>query len=147
MTMLAILVLPLAYLGLTAIAVVLPTGIASIANPGPHGFSEVLYAYSSAAGNNGSAFAGLNGNTLFYNLTLAVTMFIGRFLMIMLAIAGTMAKKRAAPPSVGTFPTHGPLFIGLLVGVILIVGGLTVIPALALGPIAEHFAMQAGLLY
>lgn len=149
MTMLAILVLPLAYLGLTAIAVVLSTGIASIANPGPHGFSEVLYAYSSAAGNNGSAFAGLNGNTLFYNLTLAVTMFVGRFLMIvpMLAIAGTMAMKKAAPPSAGTFPTHGALFVGLLVGVILIVGGLTVFPALALGPIAEHVSLQSGILY
>jgi K+-transporting ATPase, KdpA len=149
MTMLAILILPLAYLGLTAVAVVIPDGIAGIANAGPHGLSEVLYAFTSATGNNGSAFAGLSGNTLFYNLTLALAMFVGRFLMIvpMLAIAGTMATKKAAPPSVGMFPTHGPLFVGLLVGVILIVGGLTVFPALALGPIAEHFAMLSGTLF
>ena len=149
MTMLAILILPFAYLGLTALAVVLPGGLAGIQNQGPHGFSEVLYAFSSATGNNGSAFAGLSGNTLFYNLTLAAAMFIGRFLMIvpMLAIAGAMARKKVAPPSAGTFPTHGALFVGLLVGVILIVGGLTVFPALALGPIAEHFALRNGILY
>ncbi len=149
MTMLAILVLPLAYLGLTAVAVVLPEARASIQDAGPHGFTEVLYAFSSATGNNGSAFAGLSGNTLFYNLTLAAAMFIGRFLMIvpMMAIAGAMALKKAAPPSAGTFPTHGGLFVGLLVGVVLIVGGLTVFPALALGPIAEHFALHSGTLF
>ena len=149
MTMLAILILPLAYLGLSALAVVIPQGLASIQDAGPHGFTEVLYAFSSGAGNNGSAFAGLSGNTAFYNLTLALAMFVGRFLTIipMLAIAGTMAKKTPAPATAGMFPTHGPLFVGLLVGVILIVGGLTVFPALALGPIAEQLALQSGTLF
>jgi K+-transporting ATPase ATPase A chain len=146
MTMLAILVLPLSMLGFTALAVVLPTGVASIHNPGPHGFSQVLYAYTSATANNGSAFGGLTGNTFFYNLTLGIAMLVGRFLMIvpMLAVAGSLAAKKSVPPSPGTFPTHGGLFVGLLVGVVLIVGGLTFFPALALGPIAEHFAMRAG---
>ena len=146
MTMLAILILPLSMLGFTALAVVLPTGIASILNPGPHGFSEVLYAYTSATANNGSAFGGLTGNTPFYNLTLAFAMLIGRFFMIvpMLAVAGSLAAKKVAPPSPGTFPTHGGLFVGLLVGVVLIVGGLTFFPALALGPLVDHFAMLAG---
>jgi K+-transporting ATPase ATPase A chain len=149
MTMLAILVLPLSYLGFTAIAVVVPPAVASIANPGPHGFTEVLYAYVSQTGNNGSAFAGLTGNTMFYNTTGALAMLIGRFLMIvpMLAVAGSLAAKKKAPPSAGTFPTHGGLFVGLLVGVILIVGGLTFFPALALGPVVEHVAMNAGTLY
>ncbi len=146
MTMLAILSLPLAILSFTAIAVVLPTGVASLANSGPHGHSEILYAYTSAAANNGSAFAGLSANTLWYNTTLGLAMLMGRFLVIVpvLAIAGSLAAKKTVPASDGTFPTHGGLFIGLLVGVVLIVGGLTYLPALALGPIVEHLAMLAG---
>jgi len=146
MAMLAILVLPLMYLGWTAIAVVYPPAVASMANAGPHGFSEVLYAYTSQTGNNGSAFAGLTGNTPFYNVSGAIAMFIGRFWMIVpaMAIAGALVTKKTVPPSLGTFPTTGGLFVGLLVGVILIVGGLTFLPALALGPIVEHLAMQAG---
>ncbi|RWO38604.1 MAG: potassium-transporting ATPase subunit KdpA [Mesorhizobium sp.] len=142
MAMLAILCLPLAMLIFTAIAVVLPTGVASMANAGPHGFSEVLYAYTSAAANNGSAFGGLTGNTPWYNITLAIGMLIGRFLVIIpaLAIAGSLVAKKTVPASAGTFPTDGPLFVGLLVGVILIVGGLTFFPALAVGPIVEHLA-------
>ncbi len=149
MTMLAILILPLAMLGFTALAVVIPPGLAGLANAGPHGFSEALYAYTSGAANNGSAFAGLSANTPFYNLTLGVDMLIGRFLMIvpMLAVAGSLAAKKSVPPSLGTFPTHGPLFVLLLVGVILIVGGLTFFPALALGPIVEHLALGAGSLF
>jgi K+-transporting ATPase ATPase A chain len=146
MAMLAILVLPLMFLGWTALAVVLPPAVASILNPGPHGFTEVLYAYTSQTGNNGSAFAGLTGNTPFYNLTGAVAMMVGRFFMIVpaMAIAGSLAAKKTVPPSAGTFPTTGGLFVGLVVGVILIVGGLTFFPALALGPLAENFAMQSG---
>jgi K+-transporting ATPase ATPase A chain len=146
MTMLAILCLPLSILGFSAIAVVLPDGLAGIANNGPHGFSEILYAYTSATANNGSAFAGLSGNTLFYNVTQAVAMIIGRFAFIvpMLAVAGALAAKGRVPPSAGTFPTDDGLFVALLVGVIVIVGGLTFFPALALGPIAEHFAMLSG---
>jgi K+-transporting ATPase ATPase A chain len=149
MAMLAILVLPLWILGFTAIAVVVQPGLASLANAGPHGFSEALYAYTSATGNNGSAFAGLGANTLFYNTTLATAMFVGRFLMIvpMMAIAGSLAAKKIVPASEGTFPTHGGLFVGLLVGVILIVGGLTYFPAVSLGPATEHLAMSAGTLY
>ena len=113
---------------------------------GPHGFTDVLYAYSSATGNNGSAFAGLNGATFFYNLTLACAMLVGRFWMIIpaMAIAGSLAEKKSIPPSLGTFPTTGGLFVGLVVGVILIVGGLTFFQALALGPIVEHLAISAG---
>jgi K+-transporting ATPase ATPase A chain len=146
MAMLAILILPLMILGWTAIAVVYPPAVASMANAGPHGFTEVLYAYSSQTGNNGSAFAGLTGNTLYYNLTGAVAMFVGRFWMIVpaMAIAGSLAQKKMVAASLGTFPTTGGLFVGLLVGVILIVGGLTFFPALALGPIVEQLAMQAG---
>jgi len=149
MAMLAILILPLSILGFSALATVLPVGLAGLNNAGPHGYSEILYAYTSATGNNGSAFAGLSANTLFYNSTLAAAMFIGRFLMIvpMLAAAGSLAAKKIVPASAGTFPTHGPLFIGLVVGLILIIGGLTYFPALALGPIVEHFAMRAGSLY
>ena len=149
MAMLAILILPLMILGWSAVAVVYPPAVASMANAGPHGFSEVLYAYSSQTGNNGSAFAGLTGNTLFYNITGAVAMFIGRFWMIIpaMAIAGSLAAKKSVPPSLGTFPTTGALFVGLLVGVILIVGGLTFFPALALGPIVEQLAMQAGTVF
>ncbi|PWJ93901.1 K+-transporting ATPase ATPase A chain [Mesorhizobium loti] len=146
MAMLAILCLPLAMLTFTAIAVVLPSAVASIANGGPHGFSEVLYAYTSAAANNGSAFGGLSGNTPWYNITLGITMLMGRFLVIIpaLAIAGSLVAKKTIPASAGTFPTDGPLFVGLLVGVILIVVGLTFFPALAIGPIVEHLAMIHG---
>ncbi|MCV3207390.1 potassium-transporting ATPase subunit KdpA [Mesorhizobium sp. YC-39] len=146
MAMLAILCLPLAMLIFTAFAVVLPTGVASMANAGPHGFSEVLYAYTSAAANNGSAFGGLTGNTPWYNITLGIGMLMGRFLVIIpaLAIAGSLVAKKTVPASAGTFPTDGPLFVGLLVGVILIVVGLTFFPALAIGPIVEHLAMING---
>ena len=147
--MLAILILPLMYLGWTAVAVVLPSAVASMANAGPHGFTEVLYAFTSATGNNGSAFGGLTGNTLFYNLTLACSMLVGRFFMIVpaMALAGSLAQKKSHPASVGTFPTTGGLFVGLVVGVILIIGGLTFFPALALGPIVEHLAMNANTLF
>jgi K+-transporting ATPase ATPase A chain len=149
MAMLAILILPLSMLGFTALAAVLPVGLAGSENAGPHGFSEILYAFVSATGNNGSAFAGISANTMFYNSTLGLAMFIGRFLMIvpMLAIAGSLAAKKIVPPSAGTFPTDGGLFVGLLIGVIVIIGGLTFFPALALGPIVEHLAMMAGTLY
>jgi potassium-transporting ATPase potassium-binding subunit len=149
MAMLAILILPLMYLGWTAVAVVLPSAVASMNNPGPHGFTEVLYAYTSATGNNGSAFAGLNGATFFYNLTLASAMLVGRFWMIVpaMAIAGSLAAKKSIPVSSGTFPTTGGLFVGLVVGVILIVGGLTFFPALALGPVVEQLAMTAHTLF
>ncbi len=146
MAMLAVLSLPLAILGFTAVAVLLPTGLASLANAGPHGYSEILYAYTSAAANNGSAFAGLSANTPWYNLTIGLGMMMGRFLVIVpaLAIAGSLAAKKTVPASAGTLPTHGGLFVGLLIGVILIVGGLTYFPALAVGPVVEHFAMLAG---
>ncbi|GBU17148.1 MULTISPECIES: potassium-transporting ATPase subunit KdpA [Methylobacterium] len=146
MAMLGILCLPLAMLGFTALATVLPAGLAGPANAGPHGFSEILYAYTSAAANNGSAFGGLTANTLFYNTTLAVAMLVGRFFIKIpaLAIAGSLAAKKTVPASSGTFPTHGGLFVGLLVGVVLIIGGLTFFPSLALGPIVEHFAAVAG---
>lgn len=146
MAMLAVLCLPLAMLGFTAITVVLPFGVSSIWNPGPHGFSEVLYAYTSAAANNGSAFGGLSANTPWYNITLGIGMLMGRFLVIIpaLALAGSLVSKKTVPVSAGTLPTHGALFIGLLLGVILVVGGLTFIPALALGPIVEHLAMLGG---
>jgi K+-transporting ATPase ATPase A chain len=149
MAMLAILCLPLMMLGGSAVATAMPSAVAAMANAGPHGFSEVLYAYSSAAANNGSAFAGLSGNTLYYNITLAIGMLVGRFFVIIpaLAIAGSLAAKKTIPASSGTFPTTGGLFVGLLVGVILIIGGLTFFPALALGPIVEHLAMQAGTLF
>jgi len=149
MAMLAILILPLMYLGWTAVAVVFPPAVASMANAGPHGFSEVLYAYTSQTANNGSAFAGLTGNTPFYNLTGAVSMLVGRFWMIIpaMAIAGSLAQKKSIAASSGTFPTTGALFVGLLVGVILIVGGLTFFPALALGPVVEHLAMRAGTVF
>jgi potassium-transporting ATPase potassium-binding subunit len=149
MTMLAILILPFANLGFTALATVLPAGLAGIANNGPHGFSEILYAYTSAVGNNGSAFAGLNANTQFYNITLAFAMMIGRFGMIvpMMAVAGSLAEKKLVPASSGTFPTDNGLFVGLLVGVILIVGGLTFFPVLSLGPIVEDLMMNAGTLF
>ena len=149
MAMLAILILPLSMLGFTALAVVIAPGTAALANAGPHGFSEALYAYTSATANNGSAFAGLSANTPFWNSTLGLAMFIGRFLMIipMLAIAGSLVGKTIVPASAGTFPTDGMLFVGLLSGVILIMGGLIFFPAVALGPLVEHLSMQAGTLY
>jgi K+-transporting ATPase ATPase A chain len=149
MAMLAILVLPLMYLGWTAVAAVNPQALTQLANPGPHGFSEMLYLYTSSTGNNGSAFAGITANTMFFNITGAVAMFVGRFWMIVpaMAIAGSLAEKKSIPPSLGTFPTTGGLFVGLVVGVIVIVGGLTFFPALALGPIVEHLAMTAGTLF
>ena len=149
MAMLAILVLPLMYLGWTAVAMAVPSAVSAMNNPGPHGFTEVLYAYTSQTGNNGSAFAGLSANTLFYNLSGAVAMFVGRFWMIIptMAIAGSLAAKKSVPASAGTLPTTGGLFVGLVVGVIVIVGGLTFFPALALGPIVEQLAMNAGTLF
>jgi K+-transporting ATPase ATPase A chain len=149
MAMLAILVLPMSMLGFSALATVLPDGLAGPANQGPHGFSEILYAFVSATGNNGSAFAGLTANTPFYNTTLGLAMFIGRFLMIvpMLAVAGSLAAKRIVPASAGTFPTDGGLFVGLLIGVIAITGGLIYFPAVSLGPVVEQLAMKAGTLF
>jgi K+-transporting ATPase ATPase A chain len=149
MAMLAILVLPLMFLGWTAVAAVNPQALTQLGNAGPHGFSEMLYLYTSSTGNNGSAFGGITGNTMFFNITGAVAMFVGRFFMIIpaMAIAGSLAEKKSIPASTGTFPTTGGLFIGLVVGVILIVGGLTFFPALALGPIVEHLAMIAGTLF
>lgn len=146
LAMLALLILPLAILGFSAAAAMLPNGLASLANAGPRGLSEILYAYSSAAGNNGSAFAGLSANTPWYNITLGIAMLLGRFAYVVpvMAIAGAIAAKKKVPASSGTFPTHGPLFVGLLIGVILILGGLQYFPALALGPIVEHFLMHAG---
>ena len=145
MAMLAILILPLSMLGFTAAAAVIPSAVASTNNAGPHGFSEILYAYVSQSGNNGSAFAGLTGNTMWYNVTGALAMLNGRYFIIIpvMAIAGSLVEKKSVPPSTGTFPTHGLLFIGLLVGVILITGGLIYFPALSLGPIVEHLAMIA----
>ena len=149
MAMLAILVLPLMYLGWTAVAMLVPSAVAAMNNPGPHGFTEVLYAYTSQTGNNGSAFAGLSANTVFYNLTGAVAMFVGRFWMIIptMAIAGSLVTKKTVPASAGTFPTTGGLFVGLVVGVIIIIGGLTFFPALALGPIVEQLSINAGTLF
>jgi len=149
MAMLAILILPLSMLALTAVSVMLPSGVSSIQDPGPHGFSEVLYLFTSQTANNGSAFAGFTGNTLWYNTTGGIAMLIGRYFVIIpaMAVAGSLVAKKTVPASAGTFPTTGGLFVGLLVGVILIIGGLTFFPALALGPIVEHLAMQANMLF
>ena len=149
LAVLAIAVLPLCILGLTAISSVMPDGLAGPLNKGPHGFSEILYAFSSGTGNNGSAFAGLTAATPFYDGLLGVAMWIGRFFVIVpaLAIAGSLAAKKYTPETVGSFPTTGALWIGLLVGVILIVGGLTFLPSLALGPIVDHLAMTSGQLF
>ncbi len=146
LVVIAIAILPLMMLGLAAIASVMPDGLAGRLNQGPHGFSEILYAFTSAAGNNGSAFAGLSANTRFYNLWLALGMFVGRFGVILpvLAIAGSLAAKRHTPATAGSFPTTGPLWVGLLIGVILIVGGLTFLPSLAFGPFADAVAEAAG---
>jgi potassium-transporting ATPase potassium-binding subunit len=146
LAMLALLILPLVILGFTAVSAVMPKALESVANAGPRGLTEILYAYSSATGNNGSAFAGLNANTPWYNTTLGISMLLGRFAYVVpvMALAGSLAGKKKVPVSAGTFPTHGGLFIGLLVGVILILGGLQYFPALALGPIVEHYLMGAG---
>lgn len=144
--MLAVLILPLVILGFTSVSAMLPFAVASVGTSGPHGLSEILYAYTSAAGNNGSAFGGLSGNTPWYNTTLGIAMLLGRFAYVVpvMAIAGSLAAKVKSPASAGTFPTDGPLFVGLLIGIILILGGLQFLPALVLGPIVEHFAMLAG---
>jgi K+-transporting ATPase ATPase A chain len=146
MAMLVVLIFPLVILAFSAISAVKPFGTSGIANPGPHGLTEILYAFTSGAGNNGSAFGGLTVNTLWYDTTMALTMLAGRFLMIipMLAIAGNLAQKKYVPPSLGTFPVTTPLFTLLLIGVILIVGALTFFPALSLGPILEHLLLAAG---
>jgi K+-transporting ATPase ATPase A chain len=147
MAMLFVLIFPLMILGFSGLTVMLPhLGLSSLANAGPHGLSEILYAYTSTAGNNGSAFAGLNANTNYYNLTLGFNMLIGRFLMIipMLAVAGNLARKKIVPASAGTFPVTTPLFTILLIGVIVIVGALTFFPALTLGPVLEHLLLYAG---
>jgi potassium-transporting ATPase potassium-binding subunit len=146
LSVIAFLVMPLGVLGLGALAAVLPISLSSLQEAGPHGLSEIIYAYSSATGNNGSAFAGFSANVPYHNTMQGIAMLLGRFVYIvpMLAVAGSLAAKKSAPASSGTFPTHGPLFITLLVAVILILGGLTFFPALALGPIAEHVSMLAG---
>ena len=146
LSVIAFLVMPLGVLGLGAMAAVLPVALSSVQDAGPHGLSEILYAYSSATGNNGSAFAGFGANVPYHNTMQGIAMLLGRFVYIvpMLAVAGSLAAKKSVPASAGTFPTHGPLFVTLLIAVILILGGLTFFPALALGPIAEHVSMLAG---
>jgi len=146
LAMLAVLILPLCILGGTSICLVLENGMSSLSNAGPHGLSEMLYAFTSATGNNGSAFAGITADTPLLDYGLGVAMLLGRFAFMIpvLAIAGSLAAKPKLPPSAGTFPTHGPLFIGLLIGVILILGGLQFLPAQSLGPLAEHYSMLAG---
>jgi len=149
LAVLAIAILPLCILGFTALSAMLPQGLAGPLNKGPHGFTEILYAYSSGTGNNGSAFAGITSGTPFYNGLLGSAMWLGRFFVIVpvLAVAGSLAAKKYTPETAGSFPTTGPLWVGLLVGVILIVGGLTFLPSLALGPIADHLAMIRGQLF
>jgi len=149
LAMLYILIFPLVILVFSGWSAVAPYGLSSLNNAGPHGLSEILYAYTSATGNNGSAFAGLNANTPWYNVSLGLAMLVGRFLMIVpaLAIAGSLVGKKAVAESLGTFPTNGTLFVVLLLGVVLIVGALTFFPALALGPIVEHFLAQSGKVY
>jgi K+-transporting ATPase ATPase A chain len=145
MAMLYVLIFPLMILVLSGISSLLPQGLATLTNSGPHGLSEILYAFTSGTGNNGSAFGGLGANR-WYNLTMGITMLVGRFLMIipMLAVAGNLAQKKLVPPSPGTFPVTTPLFTVLLVSVILIVGALTFFPALSLGPVLEHLLMNTG---
>lgn len=146
LTVLAVLAHSASILGFTALAVLWPGALESLANPGAHGFSEIMYAYSSGTANNGSAFAGLSANTPFYNTTIGLAMLFGRYLTLlpMLAVAGSLAAKRAVPETSGTFSTASPLFTGVLVAIVLIIGGLTFFPSLALGPIVEHFQMLAG---
>src|SRR5208337_189555 len=149
MAMLSLLILAVDILGFTAWAAVSPWGLAGLNNNGPHGLSELLYAYSSANGNNGSAFAGLNANTPWYNTTIGLAMLIGRFLMIIpiMALGGSLARKKIAPPSAGTFPVSGVTFVVLLIGTVLLVGALNFLPALTLGPVVEHFLTAQGKLY
>ena len=149
MTMLAFLSYALSTLGWTALAAATPQGAGAVANTGPHGFSEILYAFASATGNNGSSFAGLSTNTPFYNATLSAAMLMGRFVFVipLLAVAGSLAGKHRRAFSTGAVPTHGAQFVGLLVAVILIIGGLAYLPAVALGPVAEEVAMARGILY
>jgi K+-transporting ATPase ATPase A chain len=146
MAMLVVLIFPLVILVFTAISVLYSFGTSAMSNAGPHGFTQVLYAFTSAVANNGSGFNGLSGNTLWYNTSLGMAMLLGRFMMIlpMLAIAGNLAGKKQTPATLGTFPVTGPLFTGLLIGVVVILGALTFFPALSLGPILEHLLMQAG---
>ncbi|HET9960761.1 MAG TPA: potassium-transporting ATPase subunit KdpA, partial [Nitrospiraceae bacterium] len=143
MAALLILIMPMIVLGMTALAVVVPAGTSSVLNPGAHGFSEILYAYTSQGNNNGSAFAGLNANTPFYNTTGGIAMLISRFWLAIptLALAGALARKKLVPAGPGTLPTHTPLFVVLLMGVVILVGALTFVPALALGPVVEHLQM------
>jgi len=149
MTMLSLLSYSLSILGCTALAAAIPQGVAGIANAGPHGFSEILYAFASATGNNGSSFAGLSTNTLFYNMILAAAMAMGRFIYVipLLAVAGSLAQKKRLAPSAGSVPTHSPQFVGLLAGVVLIMGGVAYFPAVSLGPITEQVAMNHGTHY
>jgi potassium-transporting ATPase potassium-binding subunit len=149
MTMLSLLSYSLSILGYTALAAAVPQGVAGIANGGPHGFSEMLYAFASATGNNGSSFAGLSTNTLFYNMVLAAAMLMGRFIYVipLLAVAGSLAQKKRLALSTGSVPTHSPQFVGLLVGVVLVMGGLTYFPAVSLGPVTEQVAMNRGIHY
>jgi K+-transporting ATPase ATPase A chain len=149
MAMLVLLVLPLSILGFTGLAAVTDWGLNTVFNPGPHGLSEILYAYTSGTGNNGSAFGGLGANTPFYNVTIGFAMLIGRFLMIVpiMALAGSLVRKKRGEPTAGTFPTTGGLWVGLLVGVILIVGALTYFPAYSLGPVIEHLQMNNGVTF
>jgi K+-transporting ATPase ATPase A chain len=149
LAMLYVLIFALSILCFTAWASISHYGVSKTNNSGPHGLSEILYAYTSATGNNGSAFAGITVNTYWYNTTLGLAMLFGRFLMIipMMGIAGNLATKKISPPSAGTFPVHTPIFVALLIGVILIVGALTFFPVLSLGPIVEHFLMKAGTLF
>jgi len=146
MTMLSLLSYSLSILGYTALAAAIPQGVAGIANGGPHGFSEILYAFASATGNNGSSFAGLSTNTLFYNVVLAAAMAMGRFIYVIpvLAVAGSLAQKTRVEPSAGSVPTHSPQFVGLLAGVVLIMGDLAYFPAVSLGPVTEQVAMSSG---
>jgi K+-transporting ATPase ATPase A chain len=146
MSSIAILVMPFIVLMGTAVAVSVAAGKAGVANPGAHGFSEILYAFSSAANNNGSAFAGISANTPFYNTALGLTMWLGRYwpIVAVLGIAGALAAKKRVPVSAGTMPTHGPTFVILLIGTVLLVGALTFVPALALGPIVEHLTLWGG---
>ena len=147
--MLAVMAHPISILGFTALAAVWPDTMASLTNRGPHGFSEVLYAYASGTANNGSAFAGLNANTPFFNTTIGLAMLAGRYLTLlpMLALAGSLAAKPTVPAGPGTFPTATPLFMGLLVFVVVVVGGLTFLPSLALGPVVEQLQMLSGQVY
>ncbi|MGH8262348.1 MAG: potassium-transporting ATPase subunit KdpA, partial [Steroidobacteraceae bacterium] len=143
MSSVAILVMPFIVLVGTSIAVMVEAGKVAVANPGAHGFAEILYAFSSAGNNNGSAFAGISANTPFYNTVLGIVMWLGRFwpIVAVLAVAGSLAAKKRIPVTAGTMPTHGPLFVSLLIGVVVLVGALTFIPALALGPIVEHLRL------